>query len=278
MRDFTLKSYQSLVKAFQDAGYQFLTFEELMSVPRAELRDAVHDKEDKVVVLRHDVDELAWNALKMAQLEHRLGVRATYFFRIVKQSNVPEVIRQIVDLGHEVGYHYEDLALAKGDASMAIQSFKENLDYFRTYYPVKSVCMHGSSTSQYDNRLFWENHSLSEFGLVGEPYLSVDFEKVFYLTDTGYAWDGGKFATRDVVESHFGLKFHTTQQIVECVEDGRFPQQALILAHTLWTDSFVQWNWLHFREFARNRVKLMAKNNKFVAKMYGRLVGAYWKK
>ena len=249
-----------------------------MSAPRAELRDAVHDKEGKVVVLRHDVDELAWNALKMAQLEHRLGVRATYFFRIVKQSNVPEVIRQIVDLGHEVGYHYEDLALAKGDASMAIQSFKENLDYFRTFYPVKSVCMHGSSTSQYDNRLLWKEHSLSEFGLVGEPYLSVDFEKVFYLTDTGYAWDGGKFATRDVVESHFGLKFHTTQQIVKCIEDGRFPQQALILAHTLWTDSFVQWNWLHFREFARNRVKLMAKNNKWVARWYGRLVGAYWKK
>ena len=277
MRDFTLKSYRSLVKAFQDAGYQFLTFEELMTAPRVELRDEVHDKEGKMVVLRHDVDELAWNALKMAQLEHRLGVRATYFFRIVKQSNVPEVIRQIVALGHEVGYHYEDLALAKGDEMTAIQSFKENLDYFRTYYPVKSVCMHGSSTSQYDNRLLWENHSLSEFGLVGEPYLSVDFEKVFYLTDTGYAWDGGKFATRDVVESHFGLKFHTTQQIVNCIEDGRFPQRALILAHTLWTDSVLQWNWLHFREFVRNRVKLRAKNNKFVAKLYGRLVGAYWK-
>ena len=278
MRDFTLKSYQSLVKAFQNADYQFLTFEELMMAPKVELRDAVRDKERKVVVLRHDVDELAGNALKMAQLEHRLGVRATYFFRIVKQSNVPKVIRQIVDLGHEVGYHYEDLALAKGDASMAIQSFKENLNYFRTYYPVKSVCMHGSSTSQYDNRLLWKEHSLSEFGLVGEPYLSVDFEKVFYLTDTGYAWDGGKFATRDVVESHFGLKFHTTQQIVKCIEDGRFPQQALILAHTLWTDSFAQWNWLHFREFARNHVKLMAKNNKWVARWYGRLVGAYWKK
>ncbi len=278
MRDFTLKSYQSLVQAFQNAGYRFLTFEELMTASKVELRDAVHDKEGNFVVLRHDVDELAWNALKMAQLEHRLGVRATYFFRIVKQSNVPEVIRKIVDLGHEVGYHYEDLALTKGDEMTAIQSFKENLDYFRTYYPVKSVCMHGSSTSQYDNRLLWKEHSLSEFGLVGEPYLSVDFEKVFYLTDTGYAWDGGKFATRDVVESHFRLKFHTTQQIVNCIEDGHFPQQSLILAHTLWTDSLLQWNWLHFREFARNRVKLMAKNNKLVARWYGRLVGAYWKK
>ena len=217
MRDFTLKAYRSLLEAFLRNGYKFLTFEEMMASPI----------EGKSVVMRHDVDEKAWNALKMAQLENMLGIHASYF---------------------------------------------------REYYPVKSVCMHGSSTSKFDNRLLWEKHSLSEFGLVGEPYLSVDFEKVFYLTDTGYAWDGGKFATRDVVESHFGLKFHTTQQIVECVEDGRFPQQALILAHTLWTDSFVQWNWLHFREFARNRVKLMSKNNKWVARWYGRLVGAYWKK
>ena len=106
MRDFTLTTYKSLILAFQDAGYQFQTFEDAMTNPA----------EGKLVVMRHDVDELAWNALKMAQLENRLGIRATYFFRIVKQSNVPEVIRQIVALGHEVGYHYEDLSLTNGDA------------------------------------------------------------------------------------------------------------------------------------------------------------------
>ena len=256
------------MEAFLRNGYQFQTFEEMM----ASLI------EGKSVVMRHDVDEKAWNALKMAQLENKLGVRATYFFRVVKQSNVPEVIRQIAALGHEIGYHYEDLAVAGGDEEKAIESFKEHLSYFRGYYPVKSVCMHGSSTSKFDNRLLWNNHSLSEFGLVGEPYLSVDFEKAFYLTDTGYAWDGGKFATRDVVESHFGLKFHTTQQIVECIDEGRFPQQALILAHTLWTDSIVQWNWLHIREFFRNHIKLMTKNNKMVAKLYRKVVEAYWTK
>ena len=268
MRDFTLRAYRLLLEAFQRNGYRFQTFEEMMTRPA----------DGKTVVMRHDVDEKAWNALKMAQLENELGVRATYFFRIVKQSNVPEVIRQIVALGHEVGYHYEDLALAEGDDALAIKSFEENLNYFRGYYPVKSVCMHGSSTSKYDNRLLWKNHALSDFGLVGEPYLSVDFEKVFYMTDTGYAWDGGKFATRDVVESHYDLSFHTTQQIMDCIDQGRFPEQSLVLAHTLWTNNVFQWNWLHFREFARNRVKLMAKNNKFVAKVYGRLVGAYWKK
>ena len=268
MRDFTLKSYQSLLLAFQQAGYQFQTFEELMT----------HPVEGKSVVMRHDVDELAWNALKMAQLENKLGIRATYFFRIVKQSNVPEVIKQIVGLGHEVGYHYEDLAMTKGDEVKAIETFKENLEYFRKFYPVKSVSMHGSSTSDYDNRLLWKDHSLSDYGLVGEPYLSVDFDKVFYLTDTGYAWDGGKYATRDIVESGFDLKFHTTSQIVDCIKAGNFPEKALILAHTLWTDSLIQWDGLHLREFFRNNLKLLAKNNPVIERFYRKIVELYWKK
>lgn len=274
MRDFTLKSYQSLVKAFQDAGYQFLTFEELMTAPSVELRDAVHDK---LVVLRHDVDELAGNALKMAQLEHELGVRATYYFRVVKQSNVPEVIEEIVRLGHEIGYHYEDLVLSEGDEQKAIQLFENHLAYFRQYYPVRTVSMHGSSSSKFDNRLLWQNRQLSDYGLLGEPYLSLDFHKFFYMTDTGFAWDGGKYATRDVVESGFDLKFHTTQQVVACIQQGNYPAQAMILAHTLWTDKMLHWYGLHLREFVRNNVKLMAKNNRLVGHLYGKLVKMYWK-
>ena len=268
MRDFTLKSYRSLLEAFQKADYQFQTFEAFME----------HPAEGKTVVMRHDVDEKAPNALKMAQLEHELGIRATYFFRIVKQSNVPEMIRGIAALGHEIGYHYEDLATAEGDVEKATEAFRKNLAYFREYYPVRSVCMHGSSTSKYDNRQLWERHSLAEFGLVGEPYLSVDFDKVFYLTDTGYAWDGGKFATRDIVTNRFGLTFHTTAQIVTCIEAGKFPEKALILAHTLWTDSLAQWTMLHLREFLRNHLKLLAQNNRGVAKIYREMVKMYWKK
>ena len=268
MRDFTLRSYQSLLVAFQQAGYHFQTFQELMTTPC----------EVKSVVMRHDVDELAWNALKMAQLENKLGVRSTYFFRIVKQSNVPEVIRQIAELGHEIGYHYEDLAFAEGDDGKAIESFEANLKYFRQYYPVKSVCMHGSSTSKYDNRLLWDKHNLSDFGLVGEPYLSVDFNKVYYLTDTGYAWDGGKYATRDVVVNDFGLKFHATEELIDSISKNRFPEKSLILAHTLWTDNCFQWYWLHLREFLRNNVKLMAKKHEGIARLYQKSVQMYWKK
>lgn len=41
---------------------------------------------EKVVILRHDVDRLPGNALKMARLEHEMGVQATYYFRAVSVS------------------------------------------------------------------------------------------------------------------------------------------------------------------------------------------------
>ena len=268
MLDHTIKAYKLLLQAFAEAGFQFQTFEDYLSNPL----------EGKVVILRHDVDELADNALKMAKLEHDLGIVSTYFFRIVKQSDKPDVIREIVSLGHAIGYHYEDLSLAEGDFEKAIESFERNLTYFRQYYPVKTVCMHGSSSSKYDNRLLWKKYDLLDFGLIGEPYLSLNFDEIFYMTDTGYAWDGGKYAIRDVVENKLGLSFHSTEQVIECIKLGKFPEKSMILAHTLWSDNLVQWTALHIREFLRNNVKRIAQNSRFIAKIYNGLVKMYWKK
>lgn len=268
MLDHTIKAYKSLLQAFVDAGFRFQKFEDYLSNPL----------EGKVVILRHDVDELADNALKMAKVEHDMGVVSTYFFRIVKQSDKPDVIREIASMGHAIGYHYEDLSLAEGDFEKAIESFERNLTYFRQYYPVKVVCMHGSTSSKYDNRLLWGKYNLSDFGILGEPYLSLNFDEIFYMTDTGYAWDGGKYAIRDVVTNNYGLSFHSTDQVIECVNNGQFPEKSMILAHTLWSSNIFQWTLLHLREFFRNRVKRFAQKNGFVAKIYNKMVKLYWKK
>lgn len=137
--------------------------------------------------------------------------------------------------------------------------------------------MHGSSTSEYDNRLLWHDCDFCDFDLLGEPYLTTDFEKIFYLTDTGYAWDGGKYAVRDIVENKFDLKFHSTRDIINTVQKGDFPDRVFILAHTLWTDRFWLWVSLHVREFVRNRIKNIARKNILVKRFYSFLVNLYWK-
>lgn len=266
--DFTIRKYRILIRAFVESGYQVMTVRQYLEA---------NSVKGKVLVLRHDVDEQPLNALRMAEAEKELSVNATYYFRRVPKSDHPDIIRKIASMGHEIGYHYEDLTLSEGDVTKAIHSFSENLEYFRKYYPIKTVCMHGSSSSRFDNREIWNHVHLKDYGLIGEPYLSFDFNQVYYLTDTGYAWDGGKYAIRDRVSSPFSLSFHSTDQIIDAVRSGQFPETSLVLAHTLWTDSLPLWTFLHLREFFRNRIKLMAKNSKVLASLYNRLVKLYWK-
>ena len=146
--DFTLTVYRQLLLALQASNYAFYTFEDWCD-GRAK---------DRCVILRHDVDLKAGHSLATARIEAALGIRASYYFRIVPQSNQPNLIRAIADLGHEIGYHYEDLSLFKGDVDQAIVHFQQQLDYFRTFYPVRTICMHGSPTSRYDNRDIWKKY------------------------------------------------------------------------------------------------------------------------
>jgi hypothetical protein len=259
--DFTLETYKNLLESILDSDYSIQTFEEF-----------IQDPLDKVVVLRHDVDERPYNALKMAELESSMGIRATYYFRIVKISNVPEVIQKIAALGHEIGYHYEDYSLSNGNLEKAITSFKENLSYFRTFYPVTTCCMHGSSFSGFDNRIIWKHYKLTDFSLIAEPYLSIDYSKVFYITDTARCWDAGKYSIRDKVANHFNLTFHKSNEMISAINNGTFPNNAIIQSHTLWTDNLKEWLWLEAREFIRNRIKLALQKLPFFKKMAYKLI------
>ena len=65
---------------------------------------------------------------------------------------------------------------------------------------VKTICMHGSPLSKWDNRDLWKKYDYRDFGIIAEPYFDVDFDEVFYLTDTGRRWDGDKVSVRDKVK------------------------------------------------------------------------------
>jgi hypothetical protein len=82
---------------------------------------------------------------------------------------------------------------------LAYESFCGNLERLRENFDVKTICMHGSPLSRFDNRIIWEKYDYRELGIIGEPYLDVDFSEVFYLTDTGRRWDG--VSVRDKVGS-----------------------------------------------------------------------------
>lgn len=239
--DFTIKQYKELLQELIENGYRFITFEEYCTK-----KDDLSN--DSIVVLRHDVDLKAENSLAIAELEHSLGVHASYYFRVVKQSNKPEIIEAIAKLGHEIGYHYEDLAICEGETKQAIEHFEKWLEYFRQYYPVKTICMHGAPRSKFDGRALWREYDYHDYGIIGEPYFDVDFSKLFYLTDTGRRWDGFSVSVRDKIPVYQdlwlsqGLVYHKTDDIINALLDGEFPKQLMMTTHPQrWTNNPVLW-------------------------------------
>lgn len=239
--DFTLLTYRKLLEALKERGYVFITFEQYCQVSAEWLPK-------RFVILRHDVDLRAKNSLATAQIEHELELQASYYFRVVPESNQPEVIREIAALGHEIGYHYEDMAIMHGDTEKALAHFQEQLAYFRQYYPVSTICMHGAPTSKYDGRELWKHYDYREYGVIGEPYFDVDFSKVFYLTDTGRRWDGYKVSVRDKIPQYQdqwterGWVYRRSSQIIEAAEQSQLPACIMITTHPQrWTNNPLLW-------------------------------------
>ena len=243
--DFTLRIYRKLLTALQHSGYRFITFEQYC---QSCLSPDSPIPSSKFIILRHDVDLKAKNSLRTAQIEHELGIKASYYFRVVPQSNQPDIIRAIAALGHEIGYHYEDMAIAQGNAEKAFLHFKQQLAYFRQFYPVATVCMHGAPTSKHDGRELWKHYDYRQEGIIGEPYFDVDFSQVFYLTDTGRCWDGYKVSVRDKIPEYQdqwtakGWVYSTTQQIIHAIQKNQLPPCIMITTHPQrWTDNPLAW-------------------------------------
>ena len=268
MNDFTYSIYKKLLITIRE-NYHFQT-----------LREFIEKPESKVVILRHDVDKLPQNALWFAQIEHKLGIIGTYYFRIVPESFEPKIIENIASLGHEIGYHYEDVDLAykklkakskeqraernsqhpepstQNLYDLAIENFSENLEVLRKIVPVKTICMHGSPLSKFDNKLLWKYYDYKDFGIIGEPYFDVDYSKVLYITDTGRKWNNQSVSVRDKVDQtmrvekeqkqHNNLQeqysFRNTYDIIKVVENKALPNTIMINAHPhRWFDNY--WGW-----------------------------------
>ena len=75
MRDFTLEKYKDLCLALLDSGYTPLTVYSYLVL------EGQKKKNNKLVVLRHDIDRKPKNALRMAESESELGIQSTYYFR-----------------------------------------------------------------------------------------------------------------------------------------------------------------------------------------------------
>ena len=251
-KDFTYYIFEKLIISLIEDGYSFITFSQYLK----------NNNQRKFIILRHDVDDLKYHSFTFAQIENKYGIKGTFNFRIVPQSYDKHLIWKIHSMNHEIGFHYETVDSANGNIEIAWKQFSDQLARFREIVPVDTVCMHGSPWSKFDNKDLWNKYNYKSLGIIGEPYYDVNFDKVFYLTDTGRRWDGWKYSVRDKLPQQEkwlkeGLIFHSTKDIIKAIESGSFPKQVMFTFHPQrWTDKKLPW----LKELAYQYLKNVVKH------------------
>ncbi|RUT79876.1 hypothetical protein [Ancylomarina longa] len=234
--DFTLDIYKKILLCFKTKGYEFQTFSEYLTKPK-----------EKVILLRNDVDRMPENALILASIQKSFEIMGSYYFRTVETSMNEDIIKEIAGMGHEIGYHYENLdTVAKGFRSvknknhlldMGILDFQTQLKRLRELAPIETICMHGSPISKFNNKDLWKKFDYTDFGIIGESYIDIDFNEVLYLTDTGRRWDGFNVSVRDKINGQQmiweknGMVFKTSFDIINAIDNDLLPSKIMMTFH-----------------------------------------------
>jgi len=99
-RSFTAPGYAAILRRFREMGYVVCNFETAQP-------DMRH------LVLRHDIDMSVQAALPIAAIESDFGLTASYFvllrselYNPFSSENIRD-LRQIMEMGHEVGLHFD---------------------------------------------------------------------------------------------------------------------------------------------------------------------------
>ena len=125
---FTIEHYAGLVKLAKDMGFEFILHKDKFQPVR------------KDIIWRHDVEFSPDIALKMAEIENKLGVQASYFFQIhsefynTLERYMSDILYKIKDLGHHIGLHYDSHYYNVNDEETLEKTLRIDKTYFEQVF------------------------------------------------------------------------------------------------------------------------------------------------
>ena len=168
-----LGSYQAFLQTFLDREYQFVFFQD-------------QNQPYRQIILRHDIDFDTDFALKTAQIEADLGVRATYFFLLcsdlynaLSASNFENICR-IKEMGHDISLHFDPLIYEEFQGG-----FKREVNIFQEYFEteVRVISIHRPNQ-------FFQEYNMPIMG-IEHAYQSKYFHDIKYFSDSTGEWRFG---------------------------------------------------------------------------------------
>jgi hypothetical protein len=167
--NFDIDGYKNLIKISKEK-YNFVKFNDVCT--------------NSIILLRHDVDVSPKLALEMAKLEHKLGVNSTFFFMVrspfynlFSRTN-DNIVRQIIDMGHCIGLHYDEgyysknislQELVDSEILMLEKNFDTRINVVSFHQPSKKIIDNSIGIKQintYDKSYFRDIKYVSDSNMI----------------------------------------------------------------------------------------------------------------
>lgn len=233
-------------------------------------------------IIKHDVETNVKKALKLAIIENKYGLKATYYVQsyLLENENNIKILKKISRLGHEVTYHYDVLDSNNGNFSDAEIEFDETLIKFEKLgMKVMTVCPHGNPVKKRSgwssNKDFFRNKFINSkyfdiADIVVNPEKFINNELI-YISDAGFGWKKiSDISNNDNTQSK-DEKLKNLNSVVDLIHDRS--KTIIISAHPHRWSKFKALAFLHKIIFfmLRSSARILTKIsffNKILSKFY----------
>lgn len=238
--EYTYASYKRLMDKLRDHDYAPTRFCD------------VSDDIEKSAIIRHDVDMDLQEAVKMAELEQEIGIRSTYFVLITSEyynllsGNNMESARRILELGHEIGLHFditayeENLSIEEvGGALKQEISIMENVLNIKVktiswHIPRKDLLgVHLAFTDEWGVLNAYDPHFYSEYKYVSdsmmrwrepvEEYIEKgEYKKLQILTHPIWYHDVQDMTAEEILDQNRAKKRDIQDRYLDMIKPGYY--------------------------------------------------------
>ncbi len=149
----------------------------------------IFEQSKSTCFLRHDIDFSPLNALRMAELEHELGVQSTFTVLLSGQFYNPfekenrKLSKQILSFGHEIGLHFDASVYEIKTEAMLLNHLAKEASALENLLEKKISMFSFHNTTEF-------SMSCREFKYCGLINAYSDFfqDKVEYTSDSNGYW------------------------------------------------------------------------------------------
>jgi len=174
-KNFSIKYYTYLMETIKN-NYKIIDYQ------------SVYEEDyKKTILVRHDIDVSLYDALKLAEVEATVGIKATYFIWLRSNFYNPlsiegrEIIEKIITLGHDIGLHFDPTSLTSG--ANIDDAVRKEVEVFESMINTKitAVSFHQPPKELISS----DNEYLANLPQV---YSKTIFDKFTYFADSNCKW------------------------------------------------------------------------------------------